>query len=138
MGYALEGKFTSAYPNGEPGSDPNTSAPAPSLKESPDKVRLLVMASSGMINDQQLPIQYAPVYRSNILFAINAVDWLIHDDSLMALRSKGMGSRPLTVLYDGKVRNLVWGQVLGLPLLLVAIGILQWRRRASRRASAAL
>jgi gliding-associated putative ABC transporter substrate-binding component GldG len=140
LGYALEGKFSSAFPGGAPGSQEGTSNPesAAALKESPEGARLLVMGSSGMLDDHQLPIQQAPVYRSNLLFAMNAVDWLIHDDSLIQLRAKGMASRPLTVAYDGKVKFWVYMNVLGIPLLLIAFGLVLWRVRTARRLAATL
>jgi len=140
LGYALQGKFKSAFA-GPPGSDPNVSTPENEKHkaQSPDDTRLLVMASSAMVDDHQLPLQYAPIYQNNLLFAINALDWLIHDDSLIALRAKGMGSRPLTVnAGEGKVRFWVYFNVVGLPLLLVAFGLLLWRVRTSRRSAAAV
>jgi gliding-associated putative ABC transporter substrate-binding component GldG len=140
LGYALEGKMKSAFA-GFPGMDPNASAPenAGHKKESPDGTRLLVMASSSMVDDHALPLQYEPIYQNNLLFAINSLDWLIHDDSLIALRAKGMGSRPLTVGgSEGHVRLWVYANVLGIPLALVVFGLILWRVRTARRAEASL
>ena len=68
---------------------------------------------------------------------VPSVDWLIHDDSLIALRAKGMGSRPLTVVYDGKVKFWVYMEILGIPLMLIGLGLVLWRMRTARRAAAA-
>ena len=140
LGYVLKGKFKSAYPGGEPGGEPGTSDPAagPSLKESPDTARILVMGSSGMLNDEQLLVRYLQVYQLNLLFATGVMDWLILDDRLTALRAKGLGARPLTVPPDAPIELWRLLNVLGIPLLVIVFGLVHWRLRASRRANSTL
>jgi gliding-associated putative ABC transporter substrate-binding component GldG len=134
LGYAVEGKLASAYPNG-PGGTPDTSSPdaAGGLKESPPNTRFIVFGSSGMFNDQQLPIQQVPVYRTNLLFFLNSIDWLAHDDSLIALRVKGMGSRPLTIPPESKAQTWRYVCELGIPFLVILLGGLLRALRTARR-----
>ena len=118
LAFTIEGKIKSAY--GE------ASAPA--------GTRLLVVGDSDMLNDQHLrAMQVVPAYRSNLLFFLNTLDWLTHDEVLIALRAKGMAQRPLTVTYDGTVKTWVALNVVGIPALLIVFGLILWRVRTARR-----
>ncbi len=137
LGYAIEGKLKTAFPNGPPGSDPNTSSPeaATTAKEAPDGERVIVMGTSGLFNDEQLPLQYEPMYRENLLFFLNAADWLTHDESLIQMRSKGMAARPLTIPPDAMGKATLWRYLceIGIPFLVVALGVALWLVRNARR-----
>ena len=56
----------------------------------------------------------------NYSLLVNAVDWLSDDTGLIDLRTKGVTSRPIEELEDGKKSLLKWGNFL-LPLILVAL-----------------
>jgi gliding-associated putative ABC transporter substrate-binding component GldG len=137
LGYAIEGKLKSAYPNGPGAADPNSSTPegAATLKEAPDGTRLLVMGGSGILNDEMLPIQYDPNYKLNLLFFLNAVDWLVHDDSLINLRVKGMSERPLIIPPDSHAQ--LWRYIceIGIPIAVMLFGVVLWQLRSARRRS---
>jgi ABC-type uncharacterized transport system involved in gliding motility auxiliary subunit len=62
------------------------------------------------------------------------MDWLMNDDSLLAVRSRGMAAAPLKDVGEARRRTLKYGNILGLPLGFVALGALRWRRRQERRA----
>jgi gliding-associated putative ABC transporter substrate-binding component GldG len=138
FGYAIEGKIKSAFPAGPPGSDPNVSAPdaAKSLKEAAAPARFLIMGDSDFLNDQFMQTaRFVPHYQFNLLFFVNAIDWLARDDSLVSLRIKGVSARPLEVTMDGETRAAMYFDVLGVPILLGAFGIVLWRVRTARRRS---
>jgi len=84
-----------------------------------DAGRLLVMGSSGFLDDEFMD-------GSAIVLALNSLDWLSHDEALIALRSRGVTERPLAALsHDGKmVFKLLW--LFGLPCLILLLGLWRW------------
>jgi len=72
----------------------------------------------------------------NILFLTNAVDWLAQDESLIQIRSKIRRAPPL--LYASEtVRDVAkYGNLIGVPLLFVLIGVWRLARRRRLQASA--
>ena len=136
LGYALEGKLKSAYPNGPGAGGASTPETEKTLKEATDQARLVVVGSSNIFSDNQLPIQQVPIYRSNLLFFLNTVDWLVHDEALIALRVKGMGARPLTIPPDAKPNFWRYVLQIGIPALVTLLGLVLWRIRTSRRRAA--
>lgn len=80
------------------------------------------------IGKQKISIQ-----ADNINFIANAIDWLSDDSGLMSLRTKGIESRPLNELSEGKVLFMKYFNFL-FPLLLVFVyGLFQFRRRTLKR-----
>jgi ABC-type uncharacterized transport system involved in gliding motility auxiliary subunit len=64
--------------------------------------------------------------------ALNMIDWLAHDDALIALRSRDVTQRPL--IDVGGTERAVWKGLwmFGLPLLVGIMGLMRWlvlRRR---------
>ncbi|BAX79663.1 GldG family protein [Labilibaculum antarcticum] len=73
------------------------------------------------------------IQRDNINFLANAVDWLSDDTGLMSLRTKGVSSRPLSEITDGRVFFLKYLNFL-LPLVsVIAYGLFRFERRRSKR-----
>jgi ABC-2 type transport system permease protein len=141
LGYALEGKIKSAFaaPPGVTADPASSSAElAKHLHEAPANTRLLVMGDSDFMNDQNLPLRQVQAYQYNLLFAVNTVDWMMHDESLITLRAKGMSARPLSLQYDAKVAFWRLCDIDGIPLLLILVGLVMWRVRLSRRRSVQL
>lgn len=65
----------------------------------------------------------------NINFFVNAVDWLSDDTGLIDLRTKGISSRPLAKIQDGKKSFLKYFNFL-LPILLIIIyGVFRAQRK---------
>ncbi|MDH3456465.1 MAG: Gldg family protein [Gemmatimonadota bacterium] len=93
--------------------------------------RLVIVGNSDFVTDQ-----YAGSAPGGLLFVLNAVDWLAQDDALIQIRSKDR--RPPPLVFEGRTtRDLVkYGNVIGLPLLLVLFAMWRlWRRRrGSQRA----
>jgi gliding-associated putative ABC transporter substrate-binding component GldG len=104
-----------------PDSAPETAKPA----------RLLVAGGSAFLDDQFLN-------QSGQAFVLNMMDWLLLDDALLAMRSRGIAALPLEEMGDGTRSLIKVGNIAGLPLCFVAFGMLRWRARESRRGKVTL
>ncbi len=69
----------------------------------------------------------------NLNLFINAVDYLVGDEELIAIRSREVTARPLEELSDGKRRGLKWANILGPSILIIATGLWRWRGNRKRR-----
>jgi len=112
LALAFDGEMTSAFkllPQGVKGP----------LLTHIDTGRLLVMGSPGFLDDEFMD-------GSALILALNSLDWLSHDEGLIALRSRGVTERPLAALnHDGKmVFKLLW--LFALPLLVLLFGLWRW------------
>lgn len=110
--------------SGAAGGDGDGEAPG-----GPSRGRLVVVGNAEFVSDRYLGS--AP---EGLVFALNAVDWLAQDDALIAIRSKSRQPPPLR--FESEVlRDLVkWGNVAGVPLLLIVAGSVRlWRRRQRTR-----
>jgi gliding-associated putative ABC transporter substrate-binding component GldG len=71
-------------------------------------------------------------YASNYAFFLNIIDWLTQEESLISIRSKGIGLRPLKPLSDTLKKGIRWVNIL-LPLVVVFfLGTSRWRSRRRR------
>jgi ABC-type uncharacterized transport system involved in gliding motility auxiliary subunit len=91
--------------------------------------RVIVVGSADFASDR-----YANNSPENFVFAANAIDWLAQDEALIGIRSKNRAPAPL-VFTSAATRSAVkYGNIIGVPLLLVGLGMLRlWRRRQTTR-----
>jgi ABC-type uncharacterized transport system involved in gliding motility auxiliary subunit len=91
--------------------------------------RLIVVGSTDFVSDR-----YLRNGEAGLVFVQNAVDWLAQDEALIAIRSKDRNPPPL-VFTSAVARTAVkYGNLIGIPLLLVAAGgVRLWRRRRLTR-----
>jgi ABC-type uncharacterized transport system involved in gliding motility auxiliary subunit len=110
----------------DPGAGEESTEEGPSTRG-----RLIVVGDASFLD-----AQFTGANQQNALFATNAVDWLAQDESLIRIRSKNRTPPALTFTSDFS-RNLVkWGNLAGIPLLLVAFGVVRVtgrRRRAEAK-----
>ena len=93
----------------------------------------IVLFSDGqfMVNGEGQGAQQ--LAKDNVSLMVNAVDFLSDDTGLIDLRTKGVSSRPLDQIDDGKKLFLKWLNFL-LPILLIIIyGIIRMQQRRSLR-----
>ena len=91
--------------------------------------RVVVVGTADFASDR-----YARNGEGAMVFVQNAIDWLAQDEALIAIRSKDRSPPPL-VFTSGALRDAVkYGNVIGIPLLLVVLGGTRvWRRRLITR-----
>jgi len=93
--------------------------------------RVLVAGGSLFIQDQ-----YGS--KASEAFVLNMTDWLVMDEALLAVRSRGLSPAPLAEVSDGGRNALKLANVVGLPFAFVAFGLARWRMRESRRSKVKL
>ncbi len=71
----------------------------------------------------------------NLVFLVNAVDWLMQDEGLIAIRSKNRSPPPLVFESEATRDFVKYGNVIAVPLMIVlaAIGRLLQRKQSTRR-----
>jgi len=91
------------------------------LQSHTDAGRWMVVASPAMLDNEFMS-------GSSLVLALNAVDWLVKDEALIALRSRGVTERPLAELsYEGRMFfKALW--LFGLPFLILSLGLWRWWR----------
>ena len=106
-------------------------AAAVSPPEGDPSGRLIVVGDASFVEPQF--VQQNP---ANLAFLANAIDWLARDEALIAIRSKNR-TPPNLVFESDMGRNVLkWGNLVGVPLLFVLVGVLRVtgrRRRAESR-----
>ena len=89
--------------------------------------RLVVVGNAIFASDQFL--QRSP---ENLVFALNAVDWLAQDEALIAIRAKDRRPPPL-VFTSNPLRDAVkYVNVAGVPILIALFGLVRLVRRRRR------
>jgi ABC-type uncharacterized transport system involved in gliding motility auxiliary subunit len=134
FGYAYQGTLKSAFVKGpEAGMSSAEKLPA---SESQKPVRLVVIGDSDFASDDYVQLARAfPVYEAGAFLLHNAIGWTVEDEALIPLRSKSMGNRPLKAVSEAKASTLKWVNILGLPVLFCAYGVVRWRLRRIARSS---
>ncbi len=91
--------------------------------------RLVVVGSADFAGDR-----YAGNSPENLVFVLNAVDWLAQDEALIGIRSKNRAPPQLIFTSAFKRDAVKYGNLIGVPVLLVVAGALRlWRRRQITR-----
>lgn len=106
-------------------TQPQASGAEPKPKRAQD-ARILVAGSSAFITDQFMsqPTQ---------ALVLNMMDWLVMDEAMLAMRSRGLGAAPLEELESGTKSTVKYGNIFGVPLLFLIFGLFYWQRREKRR-----
>jgi ABC-type uncharacterized transport system involved in gliding motility auxiliary subunit len=87
--------------------------------------RLVLGGSENIANDR-----FARGAPSNLAFIANAVDWLAQDEALIAIRAKNRAPPPLAFTTPLKRSVARYGNLIGIPGLVIGVGIARlWRRR---------
>jgi hypothetical protein len=76
---------------------------------------------------------YLQQFRENALLLANLGDMLAIGDELADIRSTPVTARPLKPLTDTQKNIVRWSLVLGVPVLVILVGLAVWGARARRR-----
>ncbi len=76
--------------------------------------------------------QFVQQNPSNLTFFANAIDWLARDEALIRIRSKNRTPPNLVFDSDADRNVLKWGNLVGVPLLFVLVGVLRVTGRGRR------
>ncbi len=100
--------------------------------ESKGNGRVIVAGGSGFLSDPYMAAGVPP-------FVLNMLDWMMFDDELLSVRTRGLSSDPIDPELSDTKRNFArYSNILGLPALFMAYGVVRWRRREHRRLSVSL
>ncbi|MBK6846547.1 MAG: GldG family protein [Proteobacteria bacterium] len=94
--------------------------------------QLVVWGDGEFVQDR-----YLATSPTGLLLLRNLVDFVSGDDELIALRSKQQLRRPLRQIDESAARLLQHATGLGLPLLVLLLGLASWYLRQRRRGRAA-
>ncbi len=96
-------------------------------EEAGPRGRVVVIGNGDFVSDQ-----YVANAQQNIVFALNAVDWLAQDEALVSIRSKNR-TPPALSFSSATTRDLVkYANLIGVPLLVIVAGIVRVFRRRTR------
>jgi ABC-type uncharacterized transport system involved in gliding motility auxiliary subunit/ABC-type transport system involved in multi-copper enzyme maturation permease subunit len=91
--------------------------------------RVIVVGSTDFASDR-----YFRGGDASVVFVQNAVDWLAQDEALIAIRSKDRSPPPLVFTSSATRDAVKYGNVIGIPILVIALGAVRlWRRRRLTR-----
>ncbi len=129
LGAVLNGKFTSFWKDKSVplDSDGNKISEEEIIPESPE-TRIVVIGDANFINDQFL-VQGL----DNLTMALNLIDWLVQDESLISIRSREVSSRPIEEVSDAARKTVKYANMLIPPLLIIVFGLFRWKIRSATK-----
>lgn len=86
--------------------------------------RVIVVGNADFATDH-----FAQSAPDNLAFVLNAVDWLAQDESLIGIRSKNRQAPPLAFTSSATREVVKYGNVIGVPVLIVLGGLVRMARR---------
>ncbi len=110
---------------------PDPTIPVTPTNTNTSDTRLVVFgdvdfASNLVLSNQQLAQDYA---NNNIDLFGNAVSWLAESNELISIRPKQTSQAPTIALDEGQKSMVFTATVLGLPLVVLLLGVFNWWRR---------
>ncbi|MDD5530787.1 MAG: Gldg family protein [bacterium] len=90
-----------------------------------EKPRFIVTGSSKFAEANYLST-------GNVAFLLNTIDWLVADEDLITIRSKGIAERPLKNTNTATKMAIKWIDTLLPSLILIIIGFVRLRKRNNR------
>ncbi len=128
---AAEADIAAENPEAEAGAvDLNAIESAPARRDQGEPSHILVVGSSDLIQDTILE---AGGRSPNSMFVMNVIDYLNDRAGVAAMRSKEQRFNPLEETEIATRTMTKAFNVIGIPVLVVAFGLLVWLRRATRK-----
>ena len=95
-----------------------------SQPQSDQQFRLVVVGDSDWLTDN-----VAARYQSNLILALNWIDWLAQEEVLASIRSKVITSRTLLFSSDTLKNFVQYANIIGVPMILILFGGIRFIRR---------
>ncbi len=89
--------------------------------------RIIVVGNADFLTDE-----FTRSYQQNLAFGANAIDWLAQDEALISIRAKQRTPPNLTFASTFGAALFKWANLIGVPLLFVAIGLVRILGRVGR------
>ncbi len=89
--------------------------------------RIIVVGNAGFLTDQ-----FVGQNQQNLAFAANAIDWLAQDEALIQIRAKQRTPPTLTFSSTFAAGAFKWGNLIGVPLVFVLVGLVRIAGRVGR------
>jgi gliding-associated putative ABC transporter substrate-binding component GldG len=91
--------------------------------------RLVLVGDADFISDS-----FIAQYPSNYVFTANMLDWLSQNETLIAIRSKGVTDRPLKQLSDTQKSIIKYANIFGITGIILIVGLIRFilRKRKIR------
>ena len=101
----------------------------------PENVFRLIVATDSDFISEQMAGGPQPRYPQHIFLGLNWVDWLAQEDALAQIRGKGERFRPLVFSSDLHKSIVQYGNIIGVPALIILIGLVRFflRRNTTRK-----
>ena len=101
----------------------------------PENVFRLIVATDSDFISEQMAGGRQPRYPDHILLGLNWIDWLAQEDALAQIRGKGERFRPLVFSSDLHKSIVQYGNIIGVPALIILIGLIRFflRRNTTRK-----
>ena len=94
---------------------------------SEDGGRIVAVGDADFIQDR-----FVQANPQNLVFAVNALDWLSQDEALIGIRSKNRTPPTLAFASDFSRNALKWGSLIGVPLAFILLGVMRVTGRTGR------
>jgi ABC-2 type transport system permease protein len=131
MAISIVGGFTSGTPKPEKAEDSKDAAAPRLIEHSPPDARIVVFGSSAFVSDDMLGLADqldSDFAKSNLELVQNAVDWTLADTELLAIRSRTLATRAITMSPDARGKWIVANGAIALAGLVLVV-VLAWLRR---------
>ena len=89
--------------------------------------RIVVVGNADFLTDN-----FANQNPQNVAFAANAIDWLAQDEALIQIRAKQRTPPNLTFSSTFGAGLFKWGNLIGVPLIFVLVGVIRIAGRVGR------
>ena len=101
----------------------------------PENVFRLIVATDSDFIAEQMAGGAQPRYPEHIFLGLNWIDWLAQEDALAQIRGKGERFRPLVFSSDLHKSIVQYGNIIGVPALIILIGLVRFflRRNTTRK-----
>ncbi|MCP4747180.1 MAG: ABC transporter permease [Desulfobacteraceae bacterium] len=100
------------------------------FKEKSPKSKIFIMATAEMLKDNLLDEQGRS---TNAMFMMNMIDALNDREGLAVMRSKGQPYNPLKQTGPVTRKAIKFGNIAGLPVVVIMFGMVVWVRRTARK-----